>query len=62
MYLCGIFIDLRKAFAMDHHSILLQKLNDYGTWDSEQVVCLLPSSSTTNNTKLIVIKTYPIRT
>ena len=30
MYSCGTFIDLRKAFAMAHHSILLQKLNHYG--------------------------------
>lgn len=60
MYSCGIFIDLRKAFAMAHHSILLQKLNHYGihgTVNKWFASYLVGQQQTTQ----IGIKIYPIR-
>ena len=61
MYSFGIFIDLRKAFAMAHHSILLQKLNDYGihgTVNKWFASYLVGQQQTTQ----IVIKIHPLRT
>ena len=49
---CGIFIDLRKAFATVNHNILLMKMEHYGITDS----ALLWFQSYLNGRKQFVCK------
>ena len=59
LFSCGIFIDLRKAFDTDDHSILLSKLNHYGIrgivndWFSS---CLFKCTQTTEINSFIFDK------